>query len=42
MEKTSFLSEHNGNAGGLLFSRALLSSGLIFFAFTSLFHKNII
>ena len=28
--------------GGLLFSRALLSSGLIFFAFISLFHKNII
>jgi hypothetical protein len=27
---------------GLLFSRALLSSGLIFFAFASLFHKNII
>ena len=40
--KPAFLLSITAMLGGLLFSRALLSSGLIFFAFISLFHKNII
>ena len=40
--KPAFFLSITAMLGGLLFSRALLSSGLIFFAFTSLFHKNII
>src|SRR6185295_19652215 len=40
--RTAFFLSMAVMLGGLLFSRALLSSGLIFFVAISLFHKNIV